>query len=271
MVLNMLIGVLCAVVTAVAATEKEKNLVGYVKARLMTVMEELDEDKNGTICKAEFVQLINIPDAVQALQDLGVDVQNLVSLADHLFSVEDSEELVHVHKQPENASDEEDAAVTNSTVVAAAPFESSVSTSSGFAGTGQVQPVKRTLSVGGTVEAEDGDEGPSMSFADFLEMVIRLRAENLPSVADIVDLRKLLQKNQKAILTRAGNIEKHQHELQKGINTICEQLDGALTLCMDLQDSKDQHRWTSTQWNEKPRSERLSSQPGHSGTSAHEL
>merc|ERR1712039_1093879 len=79
MVLNMLIGVLCAVVTAVAAAEKEKILVTYVKSKLMGVLVRLDEDGNGTISKDEFDQLVHIPEAVRALEDLGVDVQNLVS------------------------------------------------------------------------------------------------------------------------------------------------------------------------------------------------
>merc|ERR1719454_2719619 len=85
MVLNMLIGVLCAVVTAVAAAEKEKVLISFVKSRLIDVLQSLDQDGNGTISKPEFDQLLAIPEAVQALVDLGVDVNNLLSLADHLF------------------------------------------------------------------------------------------------------------------------------------------------------------------------------------------
>merc|ERR1712226_13484 len=92
MVLNMLIGMLCAVVTAVAAQEKEKVLVTYVKSKLMSVLEKLDEDKNGTISKDEFEQLVHVPEAVRALEDLGVDVPNLTSLADHLFEEDGADE-----------------------------------------------------------------------------------------------------------------------------------------------------------------------------------
>lgn len=88
-VLNMLVGLLCEVVDAVAAAEKEKAVVGYVKSRLMDVLEELDEDGNGTISRTEFNLLLDIPEAKSALADLGVDVNNLFSLADHLFEAEE--------------------------------------------------------------------------------------------------------------------------------------------------------------------------------------
>jgi len=184
MVLNMLIGVLCAVVTAVAAAEKEKVLINYVKSRLMGVLHKLDEDGNGTISKAEFDQLVLIPDAVHALSDLGVDVMNLVSLADHLFD-DDQHEHKHkalVHHASATQTDEQ-------------------------------------------AEKVEEDEEVSMSFADFMEMVIRLRSDNIPSVADIVDLRKLIFKGQRQAMRRLHHIEKGQHELQRGIRMICEQLD----------------------------------------------
>lgn len=88
-ILNMLVGLLCEVVDAVACAEKEKVMVGYVRSKLMGVLEKLDEDGNGTISRDEFDQLLQIPEAVQALEELGVDVQNLVSLSDHLFEVEE--------------------------------------------------------------------------------------------------------------------------------------------------------------------------------------
>merc|ERR1712113_1161593 len=90
--LNMLIGVLCAVVTAVTAAEKEKILVTYVKSKLMGVLVRLDEDGNGTISKDEFDQLVHIPEAVRALEELGVDVESLVALGDHLFQSEDHDD-----------------------------------------------------------------------------------------------------------------------------------------------------------------------------------
>merc|ERR1719210_951790 len=103
MVLNMLIGGLCAVVTAVAAAEKEKALVNYVKSKLFDVLHRLDEDQNGTISKSEFDQLVHIPEAVTALNELGVDVQNLMSLADFLFEVDEVDDVKKTHNSQEKA------------------------------------------------------------------------------------------------------------------------------------------------------------------------
>mmetsp|Transcript_114241 Transcript_114241/g.198059 ORF Transcript_114241/g.198059 Transcript_114241/m.198059 type:complete len:200 (-) Transcript_114241:201-800(-) len=179
----MLIGVLCAVVTAVAAAEKEKVLINYVKTRLIDVLQTLDEDGNGTISRKEFDQLLTIPEAYHALSDLGVDVHNLLSLGDHLFDADD------------NSSGE------------------------------QTQRMRTQVTGQASEAAGDEEEERSMTFADFLEMVIRLRSDNAPSVADIVDLRKLIFKGQRQAMRRLHHIEKGQLELQRGIRTICEQLD----------------------------------------------
>jgi len=214
MVLNMLIGVLCAVVSAVAAAEKEKALVTYVKTRLISVLESLDKDGNGTISKHEFEQLLHIPEAVAALDELGVDVPNLVSLSDHLFEGEDGDEAPKVKRNSKASASEGDDV-------------------SGGASKGTL-----SMSTFGS-DGEDGDdagefEEPTMTFAEFLEMVIRLRSDNLPSVADIVELRKLIFKSQRQVGRRLNHIEKGQHELQRGIRMMCEQLDSALTLSLQL-------------------------------------
>eukprot|EP00747_Dinoflagellata_sp_TGD_P212361 gnl/TRDRNA2_/TRDRNA2_85459_c0_seq1.p1 gnl/TRDRNA2_/TRDRNA2_85459_c0~~gnl/TRDRNA2_/TRDRNA2_85459_c0_seq1.p1 ORF type:complete len:454 (+),score=73.70 gnl/TRDRNA2_/TRDRNA2_85459_c0_seq1:89-1363(+) len=209
MVLNMLIGVLCAVVTAVAAAEKEKVLVGYVKTKLITVLQRLDEDGNGTISKAEFDQLVHIPEAVQALDELGVDVPNLVSLSDHLFEAEDSDKI----KSSQINSDED------------ADYRRSSGATAESAESGQ----------------EEEDVGV-MTFADFLEMVIRLRAENTPSVADIVDLRKLIFKGQRQVAKRMHQIEKGQADLKRGVRLVSQQLDTALRMIGTPQAAvKDKH------------------------------
>lgn len=191
MVLNMLIGVLCAVVTAVAAAEKEKVLVNYVKTKLMGVLEKMDEDGNGLISKKEFDQLVNEPDAIKALNELGLDVPNLISLADHLFEVDELD-------VPKGSS-------------------------------------PRDVRAKSTMEAPQEETAEkSMKFAEFMEMVIRLRAENSPSVADIVELRKLIFKGQRQVARRLHHIERGQTELQRSIRNVCEQLDLAFQLTMDF-------------------------------------
>eukprot|EP00927_Polykrikos_kofoidii_P025277 TRINITY_DN2274_c0_g1_i2.p1 TRINITY_DN2274_c0_g1~~TRINITY_DN2274_c0_g1_i2.p1 ORF type:complete len:730 (+),score=121.52 TRINITY_DN2274_c0_g1_i2:51-2192(+) len=89
-VMNMLVGVLCEVVSAVAATEQEEMLVTYVNDKLSKVMAMLDTDGGGTISKREFIEILDNVDAVRCLNDVGVDVFGLVDLADYIFEDDDS-------------------------------------------------------------------------------------------------------------------------------------------------------------------------------------
>jgi len=85
-VMNMLIGVLCEVVSVVAAIEKEEMLVNYVNEKLQKVMAILDADGDETISKSEFLQILENVDAARCLQDVGVDVIGLVDFADFIFA-----------------------------------------------------------------------------------------------------------------------------------------------------------------------------------------
>jgi len=87
-VMNMLIGVLCEVVNAVAATEKEEMLVSYVNEKLQRVVKLLDTDGNNSISKKEFLEILENMDAVRCLQDVGVDVIGLVDFADFIFETD---------------------------------------------------------------------------------------------------------------------------------------------------------------------------------------
>lgn len=89
-VMNMLIGILCEVVTVVSAVEKENSLLVFVKARLQRMLTEsgLDADGDGMITKDEFEQLLDIPEAARALQEVGVDVIGLVDFADFIFGLD---------------------------------------------------------------------------------------------------------------------------------------------------------------------------------------
>eukprot|EP00929_Paragymnodinium_shiwhaense_P052961 TRINITY_DN2651_c0_g4_i1.p1 TRINITY_DN2651_c0_g4~~TRINITY_DN2651_c0_g4_i1.p1 ORF type:complete len:636 (+),score=147.39 TRINITY_DN2651_c0_g4_i1:141-2048(+) len=85
LIMNVLIGVLCEVVSAVALVEKEEMLVNYVRAKLEKVMAIIDEDGGGTISREEFGLILENIDAMEALIDVGVDVVGLVDFADFIF------------------------------------------------------------------------------------------------------------------------------------------------------------------------------------------
>eukprot|EP00931_Biecheleriopsis_adriatica_P038361 TRINITY_DN21983_c0_g1_i1.p1 TRINITY_DN21983_c0_g1~~TRINITY_DN21983_c0_g1_i1.p1 ORF type:complete len:635 (-),score=154.87 TRINITY_DN21983_c0_g1_i1:18-1922(-) len=88
-VLNMLIGVLCEVVTAVAATEKEEMLVTFVTSKLQNLLSRLDKNSDGHISKAEFHNILGMPEAAIALAEVGVDPVTIVDFTEYLFDNEE--------------------------------------------------------------------------------------------------------------------------------------------------------------------------------------
>jgi len=180
-VLNMLIGILFEVVSAVANAEKEKVLVLYVKNKLMGVLRDLDEDGNGTISKVEFDKLLEKDDAKSALTDLNVDIKDLLSLSDHIFEDEDVNKM----------------------------FE----TKEGRRSSGQ--PGSETEETSTELTEEDFTGKKDLDFAEFLEIIIRLRADQSPSVTDIVNLRKLILTGQRLMSRRCDSIvDRHVGTLQ---------------------------------------------------------
>jgi hypothetical protein len=92
-VMNMLIGVLCEVVTVVSSVEKESMLVNYVKSTLqhMLTTSGIDMDGDAHISKREFEVLLEFPGAAKAIQEVGVDVVGLMDFTDFIF--QDGKEL----------------------------------------------------------------------------------------------------------------------------------------------------------------------------------
>jgi len=86
-VMNMLVGVLCEVVSIVSAVEKETMLVNFVKQQLAPMLDKggLSVTTGNTIGKEDFVKLLEQPEAARALQEVGVDVVGLVDFTDFIF------------------------------------------------------------------------------------------------------------------------------------------------------------------------------------------
>jgi len=87
-VMNMLIGVLCEIVSEVAKREKETLIEDYAKEKLLVIMDTLDKDNNKRISKYEFLSLMEEREACRALQQIGVDVIGLVDFADVIFETD---------------------------------------------------------------------------------------------------------------------------------------------------------------------------------------
>merc|ERR1712048_222312 len=75
-VMNMLIGILCNVVTAVAASEKEEADIAELKKTILLELKKFD-DGDGMIVAEELAQLMAAEESVQVLESLGIDVSYL--------------------------------------------------------------------------------------------------------------------------------------------------------------------------------------------------
>jgi len=102
-VMNMLIGVLCEVVSATAAMEREELTIVYVRERLQVICDRLcshcyEKDEDGEqvmkVKKKEFLSILQDPEATQLLTEAQVDVFGLVDLIDTVFATETGAERV---------------------------------------------------------------------------------------------------------------------------------------------------------------------------------
>merc|ERR1711939_1069310 len=66
-IMNMLVGVLCEVVSSVATCEKEGMLIQYVTSRFQVIWHQLDLDKTNTLSKNEFLSIMQNEEAWEAL------------------------------------------------------------------------------------------------------------------------------------------------------------------------------------------------------------
>ncbi|CAJ1455286.1 unnamed protein product [Effrenium voratum] len=96
-IMNMLIGVLCEVITAVADAEKEALQVSWTTEVLQRCLQAgADTDNDGCIDIDEFQQMISTPKVLQVLKEADVDVSTLVNFADVLFEGDDEQLMTKV-------------------------------------------------------------------------------------------------------------------------------------------------------------------------------
>mmetsp|Transcript_51211 Transcript_51211/g.101729 ORF Transcript_51211/g.101729 Transcript_51211/m.101729 type:complete len:593 (-) Transcript_51211:15-1793(-) len=129
--MNMLIGIICKVVDAVAESEHEESTVSYVKEKIAKLMHASDSDGDLQISKDEFRKLFDDERALALLSDVGVDVVGLPDYADTIFEQEPNEE-----------------------------------------------------------EEEESCQEKTLSFEDFMTVMLDLRSRNGATVKDMMDLRR---------------------------------------------------------------------------------
>lgn len=180
--LNMLIGILCEVISAVAVAEKEKLLVEFVKARLLTVLGDHDPEGNQEITKDGWPALLEDIRMLKCLDDLGIENEHMACLGETLF-----EEEVFVAKEELQGMQFQNVKATRPQL------------KKGF-GTQMFSAISRT---------------GSLSWTQFMETLLQMRPGNHASIVHMMELRKFAR-------IKVANIERKQLELQDQLNQICE-------------------------------------------------
>merc|ERR1712178_472198 len=88
--MNMLIGVLCEVVSAVGDAEKEETEISLLKGSVLLMLKRIDENQSGDISKDEFGQVFEDPLCQEILELMQVDVTHLQRLHGMKYSEADA-------------------------------------------------------------------------------------------------------------------------------------------------------------------------------------
>lgn len=83
---NMLLGILCEVVEATEAGEKEKEEQKKLRETMMEFFKTMDLDANGSISRNEFLQMSNNEDIMNDLEKLDIDHKQFEKYAELLFT-----------------------------------------------------------------------------------------------------------------------------------------------------------------------------------------
>lgn len=83
--MNMLIGILVDVVGCQSHLAKEDQATKALKKQIEDIIDEVDEDSDGTVTADEFGHMLNDADAVMKLHAAGVNVPALVDFSDFVF------------------------------------------------------------------------------------------------------------------------------------------------------------------------------------------
>jgi hypothetical protein len=89
LMLSMLIGLMCQIVTTVGGAQKEKIAVQECRTVLRSHFDAADVNKNGKLDIYEFFVLLQVPDVIVALREMDIDVAHWITTADFVFETVD--------------------------------------------------------------------------------------------------------------------------------------------------------------------------------------
>ena len=95
--MNMLIGILCEVVTAVAKAEKEEAAISLIKGNLLGMLQAKAGKGSRTLTKEDLFSVLEDADSLSVLMNLKVSVPYLLDLQQIIFSDGQEEHSIGEH------------------------------------------------------------------------------------------------------------------------------------------------------------------------------
>jgi len=92
-VMNMLIGVLCDVISEIARTEKEVNMFLDIREKMEGVILEFNSNIDALITFAEFQTIMSTPSVHKMLKEIGVEPNGFVDFGAVYFQEDDGKEV----------------------------------------------------------------------------------------------------------------------------------------------------------------------------------
>jgi voltage-gated sodium channel len=175
--LNMLIGVLCEVITEAASEEKVNVTVTSLKATIQDAFDQIDVNGDGIICEEEWKHIKQDAEVRQSLVSMGIETERMEERLDQM------QEMLFAEPQEEDA---------------AADQELGVSTGS--------NKLQKTMSQRSMPTPEERRE-LGFSVQELIDKVVDIRPDQNASALDLELLKSQVTKDQVRFKQRIKNIE----------------------------------------------------------------
>jgi len=83
--MNMLIGILCDVVSTVSSEGKTQIEIDNLTVNMKTLLAGIDDNNDGLVSRVEMQHILDNDSAIRSLQAVGVDIESLVDDVDYIF------------------------------------------------------------------------------------------------------------------------------------------------------------------------------------------
>jgi len=222
-VLNMLIGVLCEVISETTQDEEEKAVTMQITEELEKVFSEIDKDGNYLVSQQEFRAMVKNERVLDAFRQIEVEKEHLLALSDTLF------------EQPESAEE----------------VKKRVTAQQKHRSTANRPPSQSVASGGGSfnakIEALGKDqkrfstrppkEQVELTFDEFVEAVVHMRPKNPASVMHIAELKQMLRAMTKGVECQLEETLKQFPEYDDPddeFDRLSKEVEGTFKECFDL-------------------------------------